>query len=184
MQVIIRYAVRYNLLPEYTIPGTVPSTPPLWPGQRRGKHVDLADLMSFQIWEVEEYSASGNYPSGHGLSQVINYLDLLNTGTDMWMPGRYLGRERFTSGAYDVNAWWEQPGLLVYQKRINRERAVETATVLCLVGIAHLIKTLQQAQQELRELPGQLPPLPEPIPLIPPIIPIPVTIPVLIPIIP
>jgi len=178
-QVIVRYALKYNLMPEYTIPSTIPSTPPLWPGQRRGKHIDLADLVNFQIWEVEEYRASGNYPKGHGPGQVKSYLNLLNEDTNKWMPGRQLGVERFASGPYDVNAWWEQPGLIVYQSKLNRERVMVTTTALCLAGLARLIQLYKNAPG-FKGLPRHLPPLPEPNPLVPlppwyvpPIIPVP-----------
>ena len=174
-EVEIRYATEYDLIPEYVIPSTVPSTPPLWPGQRRGKRVDLADMLNFEIWEIEPYSESGNYPSGHGVSQVYDYLTLLNSahngsGTafvNQWEPGRYLSPLNFTSGPYDVTAWWEQPGLIVYQQQLNPEKVTEAAAIICMVGLAKLIKSIQDEQQKLRELPGQFPPLPMPSPFTP-----------------
>ncbi len=185
MQVVVRYAVLYNLIPEYIIPSTVPDSPPLWPGQKRGKRVDLADLATSEIWEVEPYSASGNYPEGHGLGQVEEYLDLLNTDTEnKWLPGRYLEKQFFTSEMYDVSAWWEAPGLIVYRAKLNQERLVITTIAICLATLAKLMETIQQTEEKLKELPGQLPPLPEPAPLAPPVpgvIPVPI---VPVPIIP
>ena len=178
MQVIARYAFRDNLVPEYIIPSTIPSSPPLWPGQRRGKRVDLADLVNFQIWEVEEYSASGSYPKGHGLSQVDKYLGLLNIDTDNWMPGRLLRPLDFTSGAYDVNAWSEARGLIVYRVRLNKTRALVLAAFLCYSTYE---KTLEVLQRQLRELPRYMPPTSEPNPAYPPIIvPPPVPVPLFV----
>jgi hypothetical protein len=150
--------------------------------------VDLADMENFEIWEIEPYSESGIYPSGHGASQVYDYLTLLNSahngsGTafvNQWEPGRYLRPLDFSSGANDVTAWWEQPGLIVYQQRIDPEKAAETAAIICAAGLAKLIKSLQDEQEKLGELPGQFPPLPAPshqIPYVPgtvPIIPYPI----------
>jgi RHS repeat-associated protein len=178
MQVIARYAFRDNLMPEYIIPSTIPNSPPLWPGQRRGKRVDLADLVNFQIWEVEEYSPSGNYPKGHGPSQVDKYLGLLKIDTDKWMPGRLLRPLDFTSGAYDVSAWSEAPGLIVYKAKVNKTRALVLTTLLCLSTYERMIEALQRS---LRELPRYLPPIPAPNPAYPPVIvPPPLPVPVFI----
>ena len=169
MQVVVSYAVRYDLMPEYVIPSTVPSSPPLWPGQRRGKRVDLADLAALQAWEVEPYSASGSYPEGHGPSQIGNYLDLLNAGSaSKWMLGRYLAPINFTSGPYDVNAWWEEPGLIVFQAQLNAQRVTVTVAALCLAGLAQLLEAQQKLGRPIG--PGDLGPLPAPSPLYPPVL--------------
>jgi len=161
-QVVTRYAARYGLIPEYTIPSTVPSTPALWPGQRRGRHVDLADLLNSEIWEVEPYSASGYYPAGHGPGQVANYLDLLGSG---WKPGRYLGPDRFTSGLLEVESWWEEPGLIVFRTQLRKQKIIETAAEIC--SAAALAKLLEELKRRLPKPNPFPPPMPEPIPLIP-----------------
>jgi hypothetical protein len=110
------------------------------------------------------------------LEQVENYLDLLNLTTNRWMPGRYLERQSFTVGAYDVRAWWEAPGLIVYQTRINKEKALVTAAMLCYFTYT---STIEELQKRVRELPNYFPPIPErspafPSPIIFPPMPIPV----------
>ncbi len=151
---------------------------------RRDLALDLPAQVRQEAAEFE-YVASGNYPKGHGPSQVDEYLGLLNPNAqNKWIPGGWLRPLRFTYGLYDVNAWWEQPGLIVYQTRLNQERVAVTITVACMLGLAKVIETIKQAKERLGELPGQLPPLPEPNPLVPPVpgvVPVPI---VPVPIIP
>lgn len=166
IQVVIRYAFRYGFVPEYVIPSTIPAGPPRWPGQRRGQRVDLADFKNFAIYEVEPYNSNGVYPAGHGPSQVQTYLNILNSahggiGTafvNQWQPGGPVGDERFSmySGLVDVRAWWDQPGLIVFEAKWNRQRVRQLVTDFCKA--AFLVWLAQQAKDK---APGK-PPIPSP----------------------
>ena len=167
-EVIIRYAAQYpGLIPEYTIPST--RKPPLWPGQRTGKRVDLANLSTRETWEVEKYSTSGYYPKGHGPGQAQDYADILNQGitdpTQQWQKGGYLRDLLFNSGIQKVHAWWDQPGLLVYTTQLDDERIKDAVREFCASWA--LAKLLQELKDRLPKpgpwLPGIVPLPPQPI---------------------
>ena len=166
-QVVVYYAVKYRLEASYVIVSTIPATPPLWPGQLRGKRVDLATpFTTHEVWEVEPYSPSGNYRSGHGPGQAQDYVDLLNRGVanpaNLWFLGGILPDERFPAfgGAIEVHAWWSQPGLIVYEENVNN-RVRDVLVDVCTA--AFLAKLLQKLGENLPNPGLQMPPVWQPI---------------------
>jgi RHS repeat-associated protein len=146
-EVVIRYAFRYGMQPEYTIPSTVPANAPGW--GRWGRRVDLVDWSRFEIYEVEPETTRAAYTSRHGVSQLYAYLRLMNeayegTGigfVNQWRPGvRASAPMEFeTLGGYTlVRSWLEQPGIVLYNVRPTR-LAQERALEFCEIGLFYLL---------------------------------------------
>jgi RHS repeat-associated protein len=138
-QVILYYAARYYLVPEYIIPTTVPPYMPSW--ARWGWRVDLADWNNYEIYEVEPTNVGAPYMAGHGREQVKRYLDELNNAyggigiglVHNWEPGKRVGRINFltSDGFVEVNAWLNEPGVIVFEAHWT-QKALEFAAVMCL----------------------------------------------------
>ena len=128
--VVIYYAFRDWLWPEYILPFTIPANKPSW--ARRGKRIDLIDFVNFEIYEVEQ-DQGGYFPPGHGPEQINEYLDLLNTANggigwafvNQWKPGSRPLRPLEVSvmdGLIDVYARLDySPGIIVYKTQINAD---------------------------------------------------------------
>lgn len=138
-QVVLRYAARYGMIPEYIIPTTLPANRPSW--GRWGWRIDLINLASFEIYEVEPYE--GVARPGHGVEQVQRYLDELNNTGDyiqQFRAGGYVDSLSFeTWGLIEVSAWWYEPGVIVYEDRINQKRLSEACEAVVITFLLYYL---------------------------------------------
>jgi RHS repeat-associated protein len=157
-QVILYYAYRYRMIPEYRIPDTEPPWKPEWVtrlGWWWGSRADLVDLNYFEVYEVEDVEQF-QYPP-HGRWQVERYVRELNAahggiGTAFvndWKPGTHVKNESFiaSGGLVAVDVGLEEPGVIVYTVRPTKELVeicISVLTFLVLKNAAQGKPTIQQ----------------------------------------
>jgi hypothetical protein len=141
------YAFRYWLIPEYRIPGSGPTWMPDWAKKRGwwwGSRVDLLDPWVFEIYEVEPRE-NANRP-GHGLEQVNRYIEELDAAkaffVDQWNPGTRVDTGEYWiiwDPVYDLHFRRTAPGLIVYWREPNLDRAKVLGELVCFEALRRMI---------------------------------------------
>jgi hypothetical protein len=106
------------------------------------------------------------------VDQAQKYVDLLNgpiqNPEDLWELGWYLPPMSFQYGIFDASAWWQEAGLIVYESKLNRQRALKPVVDFC-TALASL-KLLEDLLNRLPKPDPWIPPLPVPGPVVVPML--------------
>jgi hypothetical protein len=127
-------------------------------------------MPNFEIYEVEPYKAGAPYAAGHGKAQVQRYLDELNNAyggvgigyVNAWKPGRQVAPMNFLTwnGFAEVDAWWNEPGVIVFEARWTQKAYDLVAEICALTAWYLILRGAGAFQKQPLPQPGMAPGIP------------------------